>query len=88
MSTKRNFRNLAIAEVAMRFNFLSGDIVEVVLRIHLFKIFCGLIARRFQFFFFLANSAILYFKLNFISFRSKNCQMPVFFSKSFVFFTV
>ena len=41
----------AIAEVALRFNFLFSNIAEVALRTKVFKICCGLIALRFQIFF-------------------------------------
>ena len=41
----------AIAEVALRFNFLFWNIAEVALRNKAFKICCALIALRFQFFF-------------------------------------
>ena len=40
----------AIAEVALRFNFLFQNIAEVALRTKVFKICCALIALRFQFF--------------------------------------
>ena len=42
----------AIAEVALRFNFLFWNIAEVALQNKAFKICCALIALRFQFFFF------------------------------------
>ena len=41
----------AIAEVALRFNFLFWIIAEVALRTRVFKIWCALIALRFQNFF-------------------------------------
>ena len=41
----------AIAEVALHFNFLFGNIAEVALRNKAFKICCALIALRFLFFF-------------------------------------
>ena len=40
----------AIAEVALRFNFLFWNIAEVALRTNIFKNCCALIAQRFQFF--------------------------------------
>ena len=61
--------NSAIADVALRFNFLFWNIAEVALRTKLFKICCALIALRFQFFF-SVNSAILDIELIFVPFRS------------------
>ena len=47
------FATSAIAEVALRFNFLFLNIVEVALHTKIFKICCAFIALRFQKFFWL-----------------------------------
>ena len=56
----------AVAEVALRFNFLVLNIAEVALRTKVFKICCALIALRFQNFFrFIAQL----YSLNLVSFH-------------------
>ena len=56
----------AIAEVALRFNFLFLNIAEVTLRTKVFEICCALIALRFQNFFRLIAQ---FYTLNFIFFH-------------------
>ena len=56
----------AIAEVALRFNFLFLNIVEVALRTKVFKICCALIALHFQNFFWVIGQ---FYTLNLILFH-------------------
>ena len=57
------FATSAIAEVALRFNFLFLSNAEVALRTKVFKISCALIALRFQIFFWLKSQ---FYALNLI----------------------